>query len=169
MTQNDYHPVTQQIVDLLIQNDCWHETFEHEAVRTSEEAAATRNDYTLRQGAKALIVRVKKSKKDKFFAMLVFPADRQFDNRKVKDRFGARDVRFATEDEVNEITGGVKVGGIPPFGNLFEIPVFVDSTLFDNEKIVFNAGDRRFSVGMKSADYRTLVQPELLDLVAETG
>lgn len=160
-----YHPITTQITELLDSNGCWYETFEHEAVRTSEEAAQTRPGYTLEQGAKAIIVRIKKSKRDKQFVMLVYPADRAFDSRKVRAHFEAKDVRFATEDEVGEITGSVQIGGIPPFGNLFGLPVYAAPELFDHEKIVFNAGDRRFSVAMKSADYRQLVQPSVIDIL----
>lgn len=160
---NDYHPVTSQITGLL--QGCWHETFEHEAVRTSEEAARTRPGYTLSQGAKAIIVRVKKSAQDKSFVMLVFPADRAFDSRKVKAYFQAKDIRFATEQEVAELTSGVQVGGIPPFGNLFGLPVYVAPELFEPEKIVFNAGDRRFSVAMRSDDYQRLVEPIVVDLL----
>jgi Ala-tRNA(Pro) deacylase len=91
--------------------------------------------------------------------VLVFPADLRFDKEKVKTLFGARDVRFATESEVTSLTGGVQVGGVPPFGNLFGLEVVADPKLFENERIVFNAGDRRFSVAMRSADYDKLVNP----------
>lgn len=154
----NYHSITQIILDLLKANNFWFETFEHEAVRTSEEAAKTRPGYTLHQGAKAIIVRVKLSGEKKFM-MLVIPADNRFDTHKVKQVLQAKDVRFATEGEVKEITKGVEPGGVPPFGNLFGLEVLVDPTLFQNEKIVFNAGDRKFSVAMRSADFKVLVQP----------
>ncbi len=164
---DNLHPVVAQITGLLNEQGCWYETFEHEAVRTSEEASNTRPNYTLQQGAKAILLRVKKSKKDKFFVMLVFPADRRFDNGTVKAYFEAKDIRFATEDEVGQLTGGVQPGGVPPFGNLFDLPVYVAPELFDNERIVFNAGDRRFSVGMLSADYRRLVEPTVFEFLPD--
>jgi prolyl-tRNA editing enzyme YbaK/EbsC (Cys-tRNA(Pro) deacylase) len=160
----NYHPTVNKILNLLKQNNYWFETFEHEEVRTSEEAARIRTGYTLHQGAKAIIVRVKKSESDKRFVMLVFPADLRFDNKKVKQSLGVRDIRFATEEEVENVTGGVKVGGVPPFGNLFNLEVYADGKLFEIEKIVFNAGDRRFSVAMKSEDYRVLVKPVILSI-----
>ena len=61
-----------------------------------------------------------------------------------------------SEAEVSAVTGGVQPGGAPPFGNLFELPVYAAPELFDVEDIVFNAGDRRFSLAMRSADYRRL-------------
>ncbi|PIP50407.1 MAG: hypothetical protein COX12_01450 [Candidatus Brennerbacteria bacterium CG23_combo_of_CG06-09_8_20_14_all_44_41] len=156
-----YHPVTEQIRQLLTVHQIWFETFEHAPVRTSEEAAEIRTGYSLHQGAKAMIVRVKKSETEKSFAMLVFPGDLRFDTDKVKAFFHAKDIRFATEEEVKTLTNGVLPGGIPPFGNLFNLTVVVDPKLFENEKIVFNAGDRSFSIAMKSGDYRTLVNPQI--------
>jgi len=158
------HPVAQYIIDLLAQNGCWYETFQHEAVRTSLEAAEQRADYTLHQGAKAIIARVKVPNEGKRFVMLVFPADNKFDGAKVKRLLGAKDIRFATEAEVEEITDGVKPGGVPPFGNRFGLGVIADPSLFGNEKIVFNAG-RTTSIAMRSADYRRFVAPRIGEIV----
>lgn len=157
-------PIARYIIDLLSENDCWYETFQHEAVRTSEEAAEQRADYTLHQGAKAIIARIKVPNQGKRFVMLVFPADNRFDGGKVKEIFGAKDIRFATEEEVEQITDGVKPGGVPPFGNRFGLEVIADPTLFDNEKIVFNAG-RTISIAMRSADYRRFVEPRVAQII----
>jgi prolyl-tRNA editing enzyme YbaK/EbsC (Cys-tRNA(Pro) deacylase) len=157
----EYHPVVNKIVFLLKENKYWFESFEHEAVRTSEEAAKIRTGYSLDQGAKAMIVRIKRTESDKIFVMLVVPANLRFDERKVKDFFGAKDIRFASEEEVEKITGGVLPGGVPPFGNLFGLEIIIDPKLLDNEKIIFNAGDRCFSVAMKSEDYVKLVRPQI--------
>ena len=153
-----YHEVVSRILGILQQNNCWHETFEHEPVRTSEEAARTRPGYTLHQGAKAMIVRAKGA--ESRFVMLVLPADLRFDNPKVKALLHAKDIRFASEEEVVQLTGGVQPGAVPPFGNLFNLEVIADPALFENEKIVFNAGDRTFSVAMKSEDFRKIVNPQ---------
>ena len=161
----EYHNVVSKIAELLESGGYWFETFEHEPVRTSEEAGKVRTGYSLAQGAKAMIVRVKKSTTDKSFVMLVLPGDRRFDFAKVKRLFEARDIRFATEEEVIKLTGGVLPGGVPPFGNLFDLPVVADPLLFENEKIVFNAGDRCFSVAMKSADYQKIVGPRVSDIL----
>lgn len=161
----NYHPVVSKIIELLKSRQMWFETFEHEQVRTSEEAAGIRTGYTLHQGAKAIIVRVKKSESEKRFVMLVMPADLRFDNKKVKEYFSAKDIRFASVEEVEKITEGVQPGGVPPFGNLFNIEVYADNKLFDIEKIIFNAGDRRFSVAMKAEDFKILVNPQVMDLV----
>ncbi|EKD53263.1 MAG: hypothetical protein ACD_61C00089G0004 [uncultured bacterium] len=160
----EYHPVVNKIVSLLKENNYWFESFEHEAVRTSEEAAKIRTGYSLDQGAKAMIVRIKRTESDKIFVMLVVPANLRFDERKVKDFFGAKDIRFASEEEVEKITGGVLPGGVPPFGNLFGLEIITDPKLLDNEKIIFNAGDKRFSIALKSEDYVKLVRPQIASI-----
>ncbi|PJA47104.1 hypothetical protein CO172_03065 [Candidatus Uhrbacteria bacterium CG_4_9_14_3_um_filter_36_7] len=160
-----YHQVATKIINLLKKHNVWFETFEHEPTRTSEESAKIRNGYTLHEGAKALIVRIKISNTNKKFIMLVVPGDLRFETIKVKLLFNAKDVRFATEEEVSELTDGVKPGGVPPFGNLFGLEVLVDSLLLQNERIIFNAGDRRFSVGMKSSDYQKIVNPRIESIV----
>lgn len=160
-----YHPAVEIIREVLDQHQVWYETFEHEPVRTSEEAASLRDGYTLHQGAKALIIRVKYSKQERAFVMLVLPGDRKFDVAKANKVLGSKDIRFATPDEIAEITAGIVPGGVPPFGQLFGLPVYVDPEVLENEKIIFNAGDRAFSIAMHSADYLTIVQPEVVELI----
>lgn len=159
------HDIFHQILDVVKKDGCWHESFEHgETVRTSEEAAALRPGYTLAEGAKALIVRIKIPNQGKSFVMAVLPGDKKFDSKKLKLAAGANDLRFATEAEVAELTSGVQPGGVPPFGNLFGIKVFADNGIFLNEKIIFNAG-RDVSIAIKSADYKTLVHPIVASIV----
>ena len=159
------HDIFHQILKLVQDAGVWHESFEHTTtVRTSEEAAALRPDYTLAEGAKALIVRVKIPHVGKKFVQAVLPGDKKFDSKKLKLAAGANDLRFATEAEVAEITGGVRPGGVPPFGNLFGIEVYADNGIFENERIIFNAG-RDASIAMTSEDYKLLVKPFIADIV----
>ena len=161
----NYHPIVEKIRSLLKEKNIIFETFEHEAVRTSEEAAKVRTGYTIQQGAKALIVRAKISNQDKRFVMVVVPGDKRFDNQKLKNLLSAKDIRFATETEVGQLTDGVQPGGVPPFGNLFGLDVYADKSLVNQQKIIFNAGDKRYSIGMSSQDYIQVVHPQISDLV----
>ncbi len=159
-----YHPVVEKIKTLLDENHIQFDVFEHEPVRTSEEASKVRTGYVISQGAKAMIVKVRESGKGKRFVMFVVPGNNKFDPVKVKNNLGLSDIRFATETEVSEITGGVLPGGIPPFGNLFGLEVFMDKGVLENERIIFNAGDKSYSIGMLSADYLKLVNPKVEDM-----
>jgi len=143
----------------------WFDYMEHVPVKTSEEAARIRpKEYTLSQGAKALIVRIREYGGNKYFAMFIVPGDKKFNYQKTKKLFDAKDIRFATEEEVAGFTKGVEVGGVPPFGNLFGLKVFADQKVFNNDKIIFNAGDKRVSVAIFTEDYKKLVDPQVVDI-----
>lgn len=160
----EFHPLVRTIVNLLQEKSMWFEAFQHQEVKTSEEAAHVREGYSLSQGAKALIVRIKKEGKETF-VQLVIPGSARIDSKKVKEFLKTKDLRFATPEEITSLTNGVQIGGIPPFGNLFNLSVYVDPSVVAHGKIVFNAGDRRFSIGMFAKDYLTLVQPQVVQLV----
>jgi len=164
-----YHKTVDLIKNLLNQRSVEYKCFEHEAVRTSEEAAAIRPEYTISQGAKALIVRIKKKnvpkEEEKQFVQIVVPGDAKFNPSKARQALDAKDIRFALSEEVSEITDGIVPGGVPPFGVLWDLPVFVEETLLDNEEIIFNAGDRSFSIAMKSEDYLRVVKPMVVSIV----
>ena len=84
-------------------------------------------------------------------------------NIKVKKLLLTKDIRFATEEEVLTITNGIQPGGVPPFGNLFGLDVYAATALLLNEKIIFNAGDRRFSIAIYAKDYQMIVKPVVGD------
>lgn len=161
------HPVSQKILALIKKTGYWYESFEHEPVRTSEEAAKIRTGYSFHQGAKAMILKYQDlcSNGENKFVMLVFPADLKFNNRKVKELLSSKNACLASEEEISFLTDGVEIGGVPPFGNLFGLRVLADEKLFANEKIIFNAGDRRLSVAIKSQDYKRLVKPQIVNIV----
>ena len=48
---------------------------------------------------------------------------------------------------------------MPPFGNLYDLPVIMDTSLEEDEEIVFNACSHIESIRMKLADYVKLVNP----------
>jgi Ala-tRNA(Pro) deacylase len=139
---------------LLKQHGIAFQVLRHEPVYTSEEAARIRGT-PLSSGAKALVC-----KGDETFVMFVMPADRKLDSRAVRQAKGWRKLRFATRDEVLQMTG-LLPGSIPPFGSLFGLPTLCDQRLGENEVINFNAGDHSVSVSMRYADYVQAEKPEL--------
>jgi Ala-tRNA(Pro) deacylase len=129
----------------------------HEPVFTSEQAAAIRG-CSLATGAKALILKAGEQ-----FVLAVLPADRKLDSKKAREAFGVKSIRFATKEEVLQLTA-LEPGSIPPFGSLFELPTSCDPALGDNESINFNAGDHAISVRMTYADFVSLERPAMQSL-----
>lgn len=129
----------------------------HAPVFTSEEAAAVRG-VPLCSGAKALVVKAGDT-----FLMLVVPADRKLDSKKARAALGVKGMRFASREEVEQLTG-LQPGSIPPFGSLFGLPTHCDPALRANETINFNAGDHAISVSMSCADYLAVEKPGLAEV-----
>src|SRR3954454_9665726 len=103
----------------------------HAPVFTSEEAAAVRG-VPLSSGAKALVVKAGDD-----FVLLVVPADRKLNSKKARAALGVKGLRFATREEVEQLTG-LQPGSIPPFGSLFGLPTKCDPALRASEQINFN-------------------------------
>jgi Ala-tRNA(Pro) deacylase len=129
----------------------------HQAVFTSEEAAAVRGA-PLASGAKALVMKANED-----FVMLILPADRKLDSKKAKTGLGVKSVRFATREEVAQLTG-LQPGSIPPFGSLFNLSTCCDPALALNETINFNAGDHCISVQMSYKDFVAVEKPRMLNV-----
>ena len=127
----------------------------HQPTRTSEESARVRGE-DIRIGGKALLV-----KTGEVFRLFVLSAALRFDSSAVKQRFGVRKVRFATADELRELTGLVP-GSVPPFGRpILPFDLFVDESILAQERIAFNAGSLTDSVIMSVADYLRVAGPEV--------
>ena len=109
--------VFQQLSEMLDARGVAFDVMHHEPVFTSEEAARVRGT-TLASGAKALIC-----KADGEFVMVVLPADLRLASKQLRRTESIRSLRFASGDEVSELTG-LKPGSIPPFGSLFNIPTW---------------------------------------------
>ncbi len=146
--------IFERVESLLKQHEVAFQVLRHEPVYTSEEAARVRGT-PLASGAKALVC-----KGEDRFVMFVVPADRKLDSRAVRRVKGWRKLRFATREEVLELTG-LTPGSIPPFGSLFGLSTLCDERLGENDVINFNAGDHGISVSMRFADYVLVEKPEL--------
>lgn len=127
----------------------------HEPTRTSEDSARARGE-ELRVGGKALLIKV-----DDIFRLFVLSADRKLDSAAIKDRFAAKKTRFATPQELADLTGLVP-GSVPPFGApILPFPLFLDPSVLENDRIAFNAGSLTDSIVMPIADYRRLAGAEV--------
>ena len=149
--------VFMRVENLLKQHGVSFGVLQHQPVFTSQEAAAVRG-VALSTGAKALICKV-----DDRFVMFVIPGDRKLDSKRIRQNLGVHALRFATPEELRELTG-LPPGAVPPFGSLFGLLTHCDARLTENEKINFNAGDHSISVSLRSSDYLQVEKPSLASL-----
>jgi Ala-tRNA(Pro) deacylase len=91
--------------------------------------------------------------------MLVLPASHKVDLDKLKAELGVPAVRLAEEPEFSSVFPDCEVGAMPPFGNLYGIPVYVDVSLQADPWIAFLAGSHTVTMKISYADYERLVRP----------
>ena len=126
---------------------------EHEPTHTSAESARARGE-ELKVGGKALVLKV-----DDTFRLFVLSAAQQLDSGAIKRHFAAKWQRFATPEELHELTG-LTPGAVPPFGRpMLPFDLFVDDSILENERIAFNAGSLTHSIIMSVKDYLRVAQP----------
>jgi Ala-tRNA(Pro) deacylase len=77
----------------------------------------------------------------------------------VADVLGTKEAHLAEEKEFAGIFRDCELGAMPPFGNLYDVPVCVDSLLAAQETIVFQAGTHTDTISMRYADLASLVRP----------
>ncbi len=150
--------VFQEIKEFLDEKNVDYNFFRHEPVRTSKEAAEVRDlsvEEGLKRGAKAMVLRSEGE-----YYQFVLPANRKINFDSVRDILDTNSVSLADPEKVLEITD-CKVGGVPPFGNLFEMPVYVDPSLLENDKIDFNAGMRTVSMELDVDEWKRAVEPKI--------
>ena len=98
-------------------------------------------------------------KADGSYVMAVLPAPYCVDLERMQSVLTADSVELATEEEIRGLFPETEVGAMPPFGNLFDLPVFVEQRLAEDLYITFNAGTHREALRLQFTDYRRLVEP----------
>ena len=127
----------------------------HRTAYTAQEVAAEEH-VPGKMMAKTVIV-----KTGERLAMLVLPATARLDLDAARRLTGSKEARLASEIEFTGLFPDCDVGAMPPFGNLYNIPVFVDTVLTHDEEIVFNAGTHADAVKMKYSDFTALAKPRV--------
>ena len=147
-------PILESIRELLSQAGIDYREVHHEPTRTSEESAQARGE-DLRTGGKALLMRGNEE-----YLVFVLPANRRADSAAIRRELQIRRLRFATREELFELTG-LLPGSLPPFGRpILPFTLYVDAAIRDNVRIAFNAGSLTDSMIMSVGDYLRVAGPE---------
>ena len=149
-----------KLFDLLEGEGISYEIIRHRADYTAQETAADTHTPG-REFAKTVLLDLG----DRGHAMAVVPATYRLDLEKIRRSLRTPRVELASEDLMRDLCPDCEVGAVPPFGNLYDLPVFVDPTLASDEMITFNAGTHEEALRVRFADYERVVHPVLVDMV----
>jgi Ala-tRNA(Pro) deacylase len=99
---------------------------------------------------------------DGALAMLVLPAPHHVNSERAAAALDAGEARLAGEEAFEGTFPDCEVDAMPPFGNLYGVPVYVDEALAEDEEIVFRAGTHTDTMSVAYADFERLVAPKVV-------
>lgn len=147
-----------QLGDFLDSHNVRFVAVKHSRAYTAQEIAESAH-IRGKELAKTVMVKI-----DGAMAMAVLPASERVDLQLLMQGTGANDVDLATEQEFENAFPDCEVGAMPPFGNLYDMEVFVSPRLATDEEIAFNAGSHTELVRLAYTDYADLVSPVVIRL-----
>jgi Ala-tRNA(Pro) deacylase len=149
--------ILKKLKDYLEKNQVRYEGGVHEPVYTSQEIAASMH-VPGKELAKVVMV-----KADGKMTMLVLSASYRVDTKKAKKVLKCKRLGISKEKNFEELFPDCEIGAMPPFGNLYDLEVWVDQVLAEDEFIVFQAGSHVETLKIKYNDYAQLVNPKVGD------
>ncbi len=147
-------PILKKLQEYLDDNKVKYQVLTHSIAYTAQEIAALQH-VPGKQMAKVVML-----KKDGKPFMAVLPATHRVSFSRLQEVLGEK-VEMETEEEFRDLFPGCETGAEPPFGNLFNLETWVDTSLTKNKEIVFNAGNHRQTVRLAYEDYARLVKPRI--------
>ncbi|WP_373498427.1 aminoacyl-tRNA deacylase [Desulfococcus sp.] len=146
----------EKIIGILKDAGIPYEIFEHEPVYTNPAMALALN-VSEAETVKSLVVVTK----EKEMVVLVLPGDKKVDWKKAAAGIGTRKVSFAKPEEV-ALKVGCEVGCVPPFGQLTDLPIFMDAELTKKDHVYFNPGVHDKSFKIRAWDLKKVCNPKIV-------
>jgi Ala-tRNA(Pro) deacylase len=131
---------------------------QHSPAFTAQEVAASAH-VSGRELAKTVVVRL-----DDELVLAVVPATRQVDLESLCRAAGAGRAELPSESDFRGRFPDCQPGAMPPFGNLYQMPVYADPSLAGEREIAFNAGTHTDLVRLSFEDFRRLATPRLVEI-----
>jgi Ala-tRNA(Pro) deacylase len=146
-----------QLIDCLNESKVRYEILHHPEAVTAQRIAQAEH-VKGRHHAKVVMI---KSGEQRLMAVL--PADHQIDLEKVGKVIG-KTASLDSEKEFKSLFPDCAIGAMPPFGNLYGLPTYVDKSLAAQDYIVFEAGTHSDAIKLSYRDYEKIVKPQVEDL-----
>jgi Ala-tRNA(Pro) deacylase len=153
----------QRLEDYLRENGATFEVQHHARAITAQEVAATEHVPGMMFAKTVMVIG------DEEMAMFVLPAPYHVNPERAAEALGASEVRLAGEEGFESAFPDCEVGAMPPFGNLYGVPVHVDRVMAEDETIVFRAGTHTDTMSVRYADFERLVEPNVAEFADPPG
>jgi Ala-tRNA(Pro) deacylase len=152
--------IPKHLIDYLNENKVHYEILHHPEAVTAQRIAQAEH---VKGRYHAKVVMVKSGEQR---LMMVVPADHQIDLEKVKKVIG-RAASLDKEREFKSLFSDCAIGAMPPFGNIYGLPTYLDRSLAQQDYIVFEAGTHTDAIKMSYRDYEKIAKPQIEDLAVK--
>lgn len=98
--------------------------------------------------------------------VVLMHGDREVSTKALARQLGKKSVDICRPEVANRHSGYL-VGGTSPFGTRKKMPVYVEKTILDLERIYVNGGSRGFLVGISPADLVRVLAPTVVEVAIE--
>lgn len=149
---------TQKLKDYLTRNKIPYLSISHPVAYATREISHLSN-ISERSLAKSVIIRVGEKP-----VMLVLPSNEVVNFEVLKKILRENEVTLMPEEAFSNLFPDCELGAMPPFGNLYDLDVYVEKDLTKNNEIAFNAGNHNEIIKMKYQDFEKLVNPKIVTM-----
>ena len=94
---------------------------------------------------------------EKKHLIVLMHGDYEVSTKNLARKIGVKHIEPSDEASAHKATGYV-FGGMSPFGTRNKLPIYVEKTIFNLEKIFINAGKKGFLVELKPEDLKKCLQ-----------
>ncbi|MFP4436369.1 MAG: Cys-tRNA(Pro) deacylase [Chloroflexaceae bacterium] len=98
--------------------------------------------------------------------LMLMHGDREVSTKQLARQIGVKTVGPCDQAQVQKSTGYI-VGGVSPFGTRQELPIYVEATILDLERIYINGGKRGFLVEISPADLQRVLPVQAVTVAVE--
>ncbi len=151
----------QKLKDYLDKNKVAYVSIRHSTAYTASAVAASAH-VKGKNLAKTVIVKL-----DGKIVMAVLPARYRVDLEQLRAVSLSGSAELAMEEDFAKAFPNCEEGAMPPFGNLYGVPVYVDKTLAEDEEIAFNACSHSELIQLPYEAYARLVKPKVVSFKTE--
>lgn len=95
--------------------------------------------------------------------IVLMHGDRQVSTKNLARHLGVKSVEPATPERANKWTGYL-VGGTSPFGLKTQLPIYVEKTILDLERIYINGGKRGFLIEIDPKRLEAILKMERVEV-----
>ena len=95
--------------------------------------------------------------------VVLMHGDREVSTKNLARHIGVKSVS-PCKPQVADRHSGYLVGGTSPFGTKRRMPVYMERSILDVEKIYINGGRRGYLIGIAPRDVQKVLEPEFVDV-----